>query len=54
MHLSRIRKIARYSHSDCFLRVDELLKQILALDMNTVRAEIEEQKRAEIALRMRR
>lgn len=35
-------------------RVDELLKQILALDMNTVRAEIEEQKRAEIALRMRR
>ena len=35
-------------------RVDELLKQILALDMNAVRAEIEEQKRAETALRMRR
>ena len=35
-------------------RVDELLRQILALDMNAVRAEIEEQKRAEIALRMRR
>jgi thioredoxin 1 len=36
------------------MRVDELLGQVLALDMNAVRAEIEEQKRAEIALRMRR
>ena len=35
-------------------RVDELLRQVLALDMNAVRAEIEEQKRAEVALGMRR
>ena len=35
-------------------RVDELLSRVLALDMNAVRAEIEEQKRAEAALRMRR
>ena len=35
-------------------RVDELLRQILALDMNVVRAEIEEQKRSEVALGMRR
>ena len=35
-------------------RVDELLTQVLALDMNAVRAEIEEQKRAEVALGMRR
>ena len=35
-------------------RVDELLEQILALDMNVVRAEIEEQKRTEVALGMRR
>jgi len=35
-------------------RVDELLSRVLALDMNAVRAEIEEQKRAELALRMRR
>ena len=35
-------------------RVDELLEQVLALDMNVVRAEIEEQKRTEVALGMRR
>ena len=35
-------------------RVDELLRQIHALDMNVVRAEIEEQKRAEVAVGMRR
>jgi len=35
-------------------RVDELLSRVLALDMNAVRAEIEEQKRAGVALRMRR
>ena len=36
------------------MRVDELLEQVLALDMNVVRAEIEEQKRTEVALGMRR
>ena len=35
-------------------RIEGLLAQILALDMRAVRAEIEEQKRAEVALRMRR
>ena len=35
-------------------RIEGLLAQILALDMHVVREEIEEQKRAEIALRMRR
>ena len=35
-------------------RIEGLLGQILALDMRAVRAEIEEQKRAEVALRMRR
>lgn len=35
-------------------RIDELLGQLLALDMDAVRGEIEEQKRAEVALRMRR
>ena len=35
-------------------RIEGLLTQILALDMHAVREDIEEQKRAEIALRMRR
>ena len=35
-------------------QIEGLLAQILALDMNAVRAEIEEQKRAELAVRMRR
>jgi hypothetical protein len=35
-------------------RVDELLREIHALDMNVVRADIEEQKRAEVAVGMRR
>jgi thioredoxin 1 len=35
-------------------RIEGLLAQIRALDMGAVRAEIEEQKRAELALRMRR
>ena len=35
-------------------RIEDLLEQIRALDMNAVRAEIQEQKRAEAALRMRR
>ena len=36
------------------MRVDELLEQVLALDMNVVRAEIDEQKRTEVALGIRR
>jgi thioredoxin 1 len=35
-------------------RIEGLLTQIRALDMHAVRDEIEEQKRAEVALRMRR
>ena len=35
-------------------RIEGLLTQILALDMHAVREDIEEQKRAEVALRMRR
>ena len=35
-------------------RVDELLGRALALDMDQVRPQIEEQQRAEVALRMRR
>ncbi len=35
-------------------RIDELLRQLMALDMDAVRAHIEEQHRAELAVRMRR
>lgn len=35
-------------------RIEQLVTAIMALDMDQVRADIEEQKRAEIALRMRR
>jgi thioredoxin 1 len=35
-------------------RIEELLQRVQALDMEVVRAAIEEEKRAEVALRMRR
>jgi hypothetical protein len=35
-------------------RIEELLQRVQALDMDTVRAAIDEEKRAEVALRMRR
>ena len=35
-------------------RIEELLQRVQALDMEAVRAAIEEEKRAEVALRMRR
>ncbi len=35
-------------------RIEELVRQVQALDMDAVRAAIEEEKRAEVALRMRR
>lgn len=35
-------------------RIEELLQRVQALDMDAVRAAIEEEKRAEVALRMRR
>jgi thioredoxin 1 len=35
-------------------RIEQLVRQVQALDMEAVRAEIEEEKRAEVALRMRR
>jgi thioredoxin-like negative regulator of GroEL len=35
-------------------RIEELVRQVQALDMDAIRAAIEEEKRAEVALRMRR
>jgi hypothetical protein len=38
----------------CAERIEELLRQVQGLDMDAIRVAIEEQKRAEVALRMRR
>jgi hypothetical protein len=35
-------------------RIEELVRQVQALDMDAIRAAIQEEKRAEVALRMRR
>jgi thioredoxin-like negative regulator of GroEL len=35
-------------------RIEQLVRQVQALDMDAIRAAIEEEKRAEVALRMRR